>query len=77
MFAAISLMTESSDRYTFLIEHNDTIEDILSQLYDRLGDELAYVCDRDIELEHGSNIDESEYRDKLELLINKVYEDTH
>ncbi|ADG60040.1 hypothetical protein Acj9p140 [Acinetobacter phage Acj9] len=69
MFAAVHLVTESSDHYNMLVEHANA-QEILDYIKSEMGDELAYVCNWWISAEDVSIADY--VSNNLEELINEV-----
>lgn len=50
-YAAIHVVTESTDHYTYLIEFEDE-QDIIEQLKTNLGEDFSTVCDVDVDQNH-------------------------
>ncbi|SSU39202.1 Uncharacterised protein [Acinetobacter baumannii] len=67
MFAAVHLVTESTDHYNYLIEYN-TIEDVLDELKG-LGTELGHVCDYYVDCQESAKEDENQI---IELLRDAI-----
>ncbi|QQO96338.1 hypothetical protein CPT_Minot_135 [Acinetobacter phage Minot] len=68
MFAAVHLVTESTDHYNYLIEYN-TIEDVLNELKE-LGTELGCVCDYYVDCQESFKGDEHKIKELLRDAID-------